>query len=346
MMTQGCRAPVVVFGANGFLGRYLTRHFARRGREVVAVARRREGWSGDGMFLEWDGRRAGPWALALEGAGLVVNLAGRSVNCRYHAANRREILASRVDSTRAIAAAIRACRVPPRVWMNAATATWYRHAEDRPQDEWRGEPGEGFSVEVAQQWEEAFFGEATPAATRKLALRTAMVLAREPGSVLEVLAGLARLGLGGSMGSGRQRVSWIHLEDWLEAIEFLERDPLADGVFNLSAPQSPTNREWMAAIRTRLGMPLGLPSPHWLLELGARLRATETELVVKSRWVAPRRLREAGFRFRWPELDAALADLWAREGLESFFHVPPRRSAGVRGWTPGAAWQPAREGRL
>lgn len=343
MVNFGVRGPVVVFGANGFLGRYLTRHFARRGREVVAVARHRDGWSGDGMFLEWDGSSPGPWALALEGAGLVVNLAGRSVNCRYGAENRCEIRDSRVASTEAIAAAIEACRVPPRVWMNASTATWYRHAEDRPQDEWQGEPGEGFSVEVARDWEGAFFGAATPGATRKLALRSTMVLAREPGSLLEVLRGLVLRGLGGAMGNGRQRVSWIHLEDWLQAIGFLEREPFADGVFNLGSPGVVTNREWMAAMRAQLGMPLGLPSPRWMLELGARVMSTEPELVLKSRWVDPRRLRDSGFRFRWPELGAALADLAGRQGLEGFFHVPPRRSAGVRGWTPGASWRPARQ---
>ena len=326
---------VVIFGANGFLGRYLARHYQRQGREVVCVARRREGWSGDGMFLEWDGRTAGPWALALEGAERVINLAGRSVNCRYDERNRAEILASRVEATRVIGEAIRACRVPPRLWMNASTATWYRHAEDRPQDEWGGEPGEGFSCEVARAWEEAFFAAPVPGTTRKVALRAGMVLANEEGTVFEVLRHLTRRGLGGTMGSGNQRVSWIHLEDFLAAVDFIAGDPLLEGVFNLTAPEFPTNRELMKAFRELQGAPFGIPAARWMLELGARVMKSETELVLKSRWADARRLREEGFRWRWPRLEAALADLESRPGLEGFFRPAERRSAGVRVWTPG-----------
>lgn len=326
---------IVLFAANGFLGRYLARHYQRMGREVVCVARHREGWSGDGMLLEWDGKTPGPWTLALEGAERVINLAGRSVNCRYDARNRREIVGSRVDSTRVIGEAIAACRVPPKLWMNASTATWYRHAEDHPQDEWEGEPGEGFSVEVARAWEEAFFAAKVPGETRKVALRTGMVLANEYGTVFEVLRHLTRRGLGGPMGKGSQRVSWIHMDDFIAAIDFIAADPLLDGVFNLAAPGSPTNRALMRAFREQQGAPFGLPAARWMLELGARLLHTETELVLKSRWADPRRLREEGFRWRWPQLDAALADLEMRPGLGGFFHQAERRSAGVRVWIPG-----------
>jgi uncharacterized protein (TIGR01777 family) len=326
---------IVIFAANGFLGRYLARHYQRQGREVVCIARSREGWSGDGMFLEWDGRTPGPWALALEGAECVINLAGRSVNCRYDERNRREILQSRVESTRVIGRAIAACRIPPKLWINSSTATIYRHAEDRPQDEWTGEPGSGFSVEVGRAWEEAFFSEPVPGITRKVALRTGMVLANEDGTVFDVLRHLTRRGLGGKMGKGKQRVSWIHIEDFLAAIDFIAADPLLDGVFNLAAPEFPTNRELMQAFREQQGAPFGLPAAKWALEIGARLLKTETELVLKSRWADPRRLREEGFRWRWPRLDAALADLEPRLGLEGFFRQPERRSAGVRVWTPG-----------
>lgn len=326
---------IVIFGANGFLGRYLARHYQRLGREVVCVARSREGWSGDGMFLEWDGRTTGPWALALEGAERVINLAGRSVNCRYDARNRREIMESRVASTRVIGEAIAACEVPPKLWMNSSTATWYRHAEDAPQDEWGGEPGSGFSVEVARAWEEAFFAAKVPGATRKVALRTAMVLANEDGTVFDVLRHLTRRGLGGRMGKGTQRVSWMHLDDLIAAIDFIAGDPLRDGIYNLAAPECPTNRELMRAFREEQGAPFGLPAARWMLELGARVMKSETELVLKSRWADPRRLREEGFRWRWPHLAAALGDLECRQGLEGFFRQPERRSAGVRIWTPG-----------
>jgi uncharacterized protein (TIGR01777 family) len=325
---------IVIFGANGFLGRYLTRYFSRQGREVVAVARQRDGWSGEGMFLEWDGHNPGPWTLALEGAEAVINLAGRSVNCRYTPANRREILDSRVITTRTIGAAIARCQCPPRVWLNASTATWYRHAEDRAQDDWLGEPGSGFSYEVAQAWEDAFFAAPVPAATRKLALRIGLVVANEPDTVFDVLCKLTRWGLGGAMGDGNQRVSWIHMEDLLRAVAFAIRQPLLDGVINLTAPEHPSNRDWMRYFRELVGMPLGLPAARWMLALGARIMATEPELVLKSRWVESVRLRDAGFHWRWTRAAEALADLRERRGLDGFFRAPEPRSLGARGWLP------------
>lgn len=325
---------IVIFAANGFLGRYLCRHFARNGKEVVAIARSREGWSGDGMFLEWDGENLGPWALALEGAEAVINLAGRSVNCRYTPRNRREITESRVKATRVIGEAIAACKSPPKTWLNASTATWYRHAEDQPQNDWLGEPGEGFSCDVAQAWEDAFFGANVPAETRKLAMRIGMVLANEESTVYDVLRKLTAWGLGGVMGAGSQRISWIHMEDFLRAVDFVIQDSFLDGAVNITAPEFPTNREWMRTFREAVGMPLGLPAMRWMLEIGARLMGTETELVTKSRWADPVRLRDAGFRWRWGRTVDAVANLHARRGLEGFFRAPSERSAGARAWLP------------
>lgn len=325
---------IVIFGANGFLGRYLTRHFARNGKEVVAIARSRDGWSGDGMFLEWDGKNIGPWALALEGAEAVINLAGRSVNCRYTEKNRREILESRVDATKVIGEAVRACGTPPKVWLNASTATWYRHAEDNPQNDWLGEPGEGFSCDVAQAWEDAFFGANVSAHTRKVALRIGMVLANEPETVYDVLRKLASRGLGGAMGCGNQRISWIHMEDLLRAVDFILQDPFLDGAVNVTAPEFPTNREWMQRFREVVGMPLGLPVAKWMLKIGAFMMGTETELVTKSRWVDSVRLRDAGFRWRWTRVVDAVADLKARKGLDGFFKAASERSVGARVWLP------------
>lgn len=326
------KKPVVIFGANGFLGSYLCRHFHRQGREVVAVARHRHGVPREAMFLEWDGQTLGPWALALEGADLVINLAGRSVNCRYHTQNRKEIIDSRVDSTALIGRAINATNDPPKTWMNASTATWYRHAEDNPQSEWFGEPGTGFSVDVARRWEEAFFQAQVPGQTRKIALRTAMVLASEPGTVFDVLSHLVRHGLGGPMAGGKQRVSWLHMDDFLDIIDYLEAHPLADGVFNLSAPAASTNREWMQAFRETYAMPIGLPAPEWALKLGALVMKTETELVTKSRWIQPLRLTELGYRWRWPELRPALLNLRERGNIHQFFQQPERRAIGARAW--------------
>jgi uncharacterized protein (TIGR01777 family) len=325
---------VVIFGANGFLGRYLCRHFARNGKEVVAIARKRKGWSGDGMFLEWDGQNTGPWSYALEGAELVINLSGRSVNCRYDASNREEILSSRVESTKAIGDAISDCRIPPKLWINSSTATWYRHAEDRPQDEWDGEAGEGFSHDVAAAWEDAFFSAKIPAETRKVAIRSGMVLANEPETVYDVLSDLTRKALGGTMGSGTQRVSWIHMEDFLRAVEFIMRDPFMDGLVNLTAPDFPTNREWMKCFRETVGMPLGIPAKEWMLEFGAAFMGTETELILKSRWAEPLRLREAGFRWRHPNAPAAIEDLETRRGLNGFFKSSESRSTGAKAWLP------------
>jgi uncharacterized protein (TIGR01777 family) len=326
---------IAILGANGFLGRYLCRHFARRGYEVVAISRHRDSWSGDGMFLQWDGENQGPWSLALEGTEAVINLSGRSVNCRYHARNRREILESRVRSTVAVGRAIAACRVPPKVWLNASTATWYRHAEDRPQDDWLGEPGTGFSCEVAQAWEDAFFGAVVPPQTRKLCLRIGMVLANEPTTVFDVLSRLCACGLGGTMGRGIQRVSWIHMDDFLRAIDFAIADPFLDGTVNLTAPTFPTNRQLMAYFRDAVDMPIGLPAARWMLKLGAWVMRTETELVLKSRWAEPLRMRDAGFTWHFGDAPAAIADLMQRRGLDGYFRAPSSRSIGARGWLPG-----------
>jgi hypothetical protein len=274
--------------------------------------------------------------LALEGAEAVINLAGRSVNCRYTAANRREILESRVEATRAVGRAVASCKVPPKVWLNASTATWYRHAVDGPQDDWTGEPGDGFSCEVARAWEEAFFGAMVPAATRKVALRIGMVLANEEGTVFDVLSHLVGAGLGGRMGRGDQRVSWIHMEDFLRAVEFIVNDPFLSGAVNVTAPEFPANREWMAVFRESVGMPLGLPAARWMLELGARFLRTETELVLKSRWAAPVRLHDEGFRWRYARVADAVADLRGRRGLQGFFRPANGRSAGAKVWLPAA----------
>lgn len=328
---------IVIFGANGFLGRYLCRHFKRQGKEVVAIGRSREGWSGDGMFLEWDGETIGPWALSLEAAEAVINLAGATVNCRYTALNKERILHSREATTKLIGRAIRACRIPPKVWLNSSTATWYRHAEDKPQNDWLGEHGDGFSCEVARRWEEAFFGADVPAETRKVAMRIGMVLANESKTVYDVLRTLTARGLGGTMGSGRQKISWIHMDDFLRAVEFLIQDPFLDGALNLTAPDFPDNRQWMEYFRKATGIPFGLPAKRWMLEIGARLLNTETELVLKSRWAEPVRLKDAGFRWRWKKAGPAIQDLRQRAGLDEFFKATGSRSIGARGWVTSHA---------
>ena len=294
---------ILIAGANGFLARYLSRYFTEKGWNVVGLARRRVGMDPGCRYVEWDGKSLGDWAKELEGCDVLVNLAGRSVNCRYHDANKREILESRVDSTTVLGNAIVGCDRPPELWINSSTATIYRHAEDRPQSEDTGDLGEGFSVNVAKAWENAFFGAAVPGKVRKVALRTSMVLADEPGTVFRYLYNLARWGLGGKVGNGRQMVSWIHVDDYCRAVDWLIDHDEISGPINVTAPDPIPNAEVMHRFRALVSMPFGLPATKWMAEIGACLLGTETELILKSRWVVPTRLLEHGFVFSHPEMD-------------------------------------------
>lgn len=291
---------VVLAGGTGFVGQAFARRFGELGAEVKVISRQ-------ASHIPWENRRA--IVEALEGADLLINLAGRSVNCRYTPENRRLILDSRTETTRLLGESVLACSRPPALWINSSTATIYRHAEDRPMTEEGGEIGTGFSVDVAKAWEAAFFAFDLPA-TRQVALRIAIVL--DDGGVMAPLRNLVRFGLGGAQGSGRQQFSWIHMEDLFRIVRFLQEHPELHGVFNASAPHPVTNRELMASLRRAMGVPVGLPAPRWLLELGARLIRTETELVLKSRWVLPERLKRAGFSFRYDTLEKALNEIVER----------------------------------
>lgn len=300
---------IVIAGANGFLGRELSRWFLDAGDEVIGLVRRGADVVAGCRRVEWDGHVLGDWGEALEGADALVNLAGRSVNCRYSPGNRAAILESRTASTRILGDAVSLAKDPPAVWLNASTATIYRDAIDEPQDEVEGDLGEGFSVEVALAWEKAFFGMRVPGQVRKVALRTALVLAREDGTVFDYLWTLTRCGLGGSMAGGDQRVSWIHVTDFCRAIHWLVQHDEFEGVVNVTAPGVVTNRTLMTGLRNAARVPFGLPATRWMLTIGAWILGSETELVTKSRWVMPRRLLNHGFRFRWPDLPGALGDL-------------------------------------
>jgi uncharacterized protein (TIGR01777 family) len=317
MKTAGLR--IVLPGGSGHIGQLLARHFHDHGHRVVVLSRRPSAASW--QVVGWDGRTLDHWVKELEGADLVINLAGRSVNCRYTAANRREIMESRIFPTRIIGDAIARCSQPPAVWMNASTATIYRHALDRPMDEASGELGGNeadapaswrFSIEVATQWEQTFFAADTPR-TRKIALRSAVVMSPTRGGAFHALLNLVRAGLGGKAASGKQFVSWIHQTDFVNAIEFLIAQPHLEGCINLSSPNPLPNCDFMCFLREALGIPVGMPSPAWMLEMGAFFLRTETELILKSRRVVPGRLLEAGFQFTFPEWKPAaddLVDLW------------------------------------
>lgn len=293
---------IIIAGANGFLARYLTRYFAELGWEVIGLARRRDGMGPQCRYVHWDGENLSEWAKEIDGSDVLINLAGKSVNCRYNEENKALILSSRVNSTRVLGEAIAACDNPPELWLNASTATIYRHAETSPQSE-QGEIGEGFSVEVAKQWEEAFFGANVPGKVRKVALRISLVLADEPGTVFRYLYNLAKFGLGGKVGSGKQMVSWIHIDDMCRAVDWLIEHDEISGPINLASPEPLTNAEVMRRFRKYAKMPIGLPATKWMAEIGAFVLRTETELILKSRWVLPTKLLENGYVFKYPEMN-------------------------------------------
>lgn len=302
---------MIIAGANGFLGKYLCRWFREKRWEVVGLSRN-GGVTPEAKAVFWDGRSEGDWMKEFEGAEVVINLAGKSVNCRYGQKNKEGIFQSRLESTAIIGEAIRRCGNPPRLWLNSSTATIYRHAEDRPQDEEGGELGEGFSVEVAKAWEKEFCESDVPARVKKVALRSAIVLANEPGSVFDYLQKIAWWGLGGRMGNGRQKMSWIHIDDFCGIIEWMiGRNELKD-FYNLSAPNPTDNTGCMRGFRRIAGRGFGLPASRWMLEIGTFLLRSETELVLKSRWVLPGRLLAEGYQFQWPGFDEALDDLAKR----------------------------------
>ena len=300
---------IVLAGGSGFLGGILAKTFAASGDEVVVLTRSPSRRNGHLMEMAWDGKSPGDWASTIDGADVVINLAGKSVDCRYHAANRQAIMESRVASTRVLGQVIGACKRPPKLWLNSSTATIYKNSLDQPMDETgaigaTAEAKDAFSVEVACAWEKALNEARTPN-TRKVALRTAMVLGPD-GGVFPVLRRLAKLGLGGKMANGRQYVSWIHAEDFCRAIRWIMARPEFSGVVNLAAPNPLPNREMMRAFRQMCGVPFGIPATAWMLEVGAFVVRTETELMIKSRRVVPGRLLASGFRFNFEHMPAAL----------------------------------------
>ncbi|BDV30930.1 epimerase [Microbacterium terricola] len=327
------RRPVVVLaGASGFIGAHVAEAFASDGWEVVRIGREGAVSWGDPAAI----------AAVVDGADIVVNLAGRSVNCRYTDLNRAEILRSRVATTRALHEAVARAAHPPRLWLNASTATIYRHAMDGPNTETAGVIGEGFSVDVAKAWERGFFAGHLPR-TRRVALRMAIVLGDGPATRL--LFTLARTGLGGpqidgwapahrryrgigpdASGSersrwyptrGRQRFSWVHIDDVIGAIRFIRDHPEISGPVNVASPHPSDNRTLMRTLRDVVGVPIGLSSFRWMLEPAMWALRTEPELVLKSRWVLPGVLSEAGFAFERPDLREALEDLTRRDRRES-----------------------------
>ncbi|HXE11472.1 MAG TPA: TIGR01777 family oxidoreductase [Bryobacteraceae bacterium] len=310
---------IVLPGGSGQIGQILARHFHEQGHSVTVIARHPK--PSEWQTITWDANTLGDWAGALDGADLVINLAGHTVNCRYNETNRRQIKNSRIFTTNLVGQAIAESSHPPRIWMNASTATIYRHALDRPMDELTGEVGGNepnvprkwqFSIDVATGWERTFFAAETPR-TRRIALRSAMVMSPHPGGIFDTLLWLVRRGLGGRAGSGRQYVSWIHDVDFIRAVEFLIAHEEISGPVNISSPFPLQNWKLMFCLRRAWCTSyIGLPAPRWALAIGAAILGTETELVLKSRRVVPRLLLDSGFEFHFPNWRGACHDLVER----------------------------------
>ena len=298
---------IIIAGGTGFLGTCLSDHYLSKGWNVLVLTRGETRKNGALEYVHWNGKNSGVWTKALEGAEALINLNGKSVDCRYNEKNKALIYSTRLNSTAALGKAIQKAMIPPKVWINAASATIYRHSLDKEMDEETGEIGSGFSVDVCQKWEDIFNSFHTPQ-TRKVLIRTGIVLGRHRGP-LKPLRMLIRFGVGGKQGDGTQYFSWLHERDFVNIIDYLITHAEMNGVFNVTAPTPVPNKTIMKTLRNCMGIPFGLPMPVWLLEIGAHIIRTETELVLKSRRVVPKRLLDSGYTFQFKTIEDALADL-------------------------------------
>lgn len=309
---------IVIPGGSGQVGTLLARAFHQRGDDVVVLSRgpAKAPW----RFVKWDGETLGDWVGEIANADVVINLAGQSVNCRYTPENRRILIASRVKSTRILGQAIGEASRPPRVWLQASTATVYAHRYESPNDEAKGIIGGSeptapdtwrFSIDVVKKWEQEFNAAATPE-TRRVLMRSAIVMSPDPGGAFDMLLRLVRFRLGGRAGDGRQYVSWIHDQDFVRAVHWLIEHEELDGPVNLASPNPLPNAQFMRDLREAWGISFGLPANKLMLEIGAFALRSETELILKSRRVIPTRLLESGFVFQFPDWADAARDLSTR----------------------------------
>lgn len=299
------KARVVIAGGSGFVGTTLAKHLAPT-HDVVILSRTSRRPINNIRFVEWNGRDIGNWVNELDNAFALINLTGKNVNCRYNAANKKEILESRINSIRVLGEAMNRVPNPPKIWLQMSSATIYRHSEDRPMDETFGEVGDDFSMNVCKEWEKTF-NALTLGGVRKIIMRTSIVIGPN-GGALPPLRNLVKVGLGGRQGNGEQMVSWIYEKDLATIVEWMINGS-ASGVYNVTAPQPLQNRTFMKRLRAAFHLSFGLPSPKWLLNFGAMFIGTETELVLKSRWVIPKRLLQEGYRFKFPSVESALKDI-------------------------------------
>lgn len=297
---------LVIAAGTGFLGQALISHFENKVDDIVVLTRGKSTVKKNVRYIHWDAKTLTGWEAELENADALINLAGKSVDCRYTEKNKNEIMASRIDSTVILNKAVMQCDNSPKHWLNSSTATIYRHSTDKQMDEANGETGHDFSMNVAKVWEKAFFQTETPN-TKKTALRTSIVLGKKGGAFIP-LKRLAKLGFGGKQGSGKQFVSWIHEKDFARAVDYILNKEM-EGLVNVVSPTPIQNRDFMKAVRERVNAPFGIPIGESLLKIGAALIGTETELVLKSRNVIPQRLTDNGFKFIYGDLQKALSRL-------------------------------------
>lgn len=308
---------VVIAGGTGFIGSFLSKRLAEDGSDVTILSRRPGPADGKIRRVQWDGNTLGDWTREIDGVDALINISGRSVNCRYNERNRRDILESRTDSTRVLGEAIGQVKNPPPVWLNASTATIYKHTFDHAMDEATGvieatpEAKDAFSIEVACAWEKTFNDAPTPA-TRKVAMRTAMVFAANSGGVYRTLRSLARWGLGGPIAGGHQMISWIHEDDFCRAVEWLIDHGDLSGPVNVASPNPVQQRDMARIILCEVGMPVGMHATRWMLEVAAFIHRTEAELILKSRYVVPAKLKASGFQFQYARMEDAVHEIESR----------------------------------
>ncbi|AXG73022.1 TIGR01777 family protein [Flavobacterium arcticum] len=297
---------LIIAAGTGFLGKVLITHFKDKTDEIVILTRGKSRKENNIYYVNWDAKTMTGWETELEDADVLINLAGKSVDCRYNESNKNKIITSRIDSTAVLNKAVLQCINPPKHWLNSSTATIYRHSLDKQMDETTGDIGFDFSMNVAKMWERTFFQTETPK-TKKTALRTSIVLGKN-GGAYPMLKKLTQLGFGGKQGNGRQFVSWIHELDFARAVAFIIEKEL-EGKINIVSPAPVRNKDFMKTLQHRVSMPIAIPISKTLLKIGAAIVGTETELVLKSRNVIPARLQEEGFTFKYENLENALKDL-------------------------------------
>lgn len=295
---------IIISGGSGFLGQHLANYFSNKGFEIIILSRRRKPSNGNIHYAKWDGKTLGDWANHFENAFAVINMAGRSVDCRYTKQNKADILNSRVGSTIIIGEAIKKVQNPPKIWLNSSTGTIYRYSEDKEMTEAKGELGEGFSVSIAKAWEKTFREVDVPN-VRKVIMRTSIVIGKN-GGAMQPLVQLTKVGLGGFQGSGRQFISWLQIEDFCRITEYLIHNENAEGIYNVVSPKPIRNKAFMKILRNILNVPIGLPAMKWMIEIGAFFMRTESELVLKSRRLVPERLLSEGFEFTFVDIKEAL----------------------------------------